>query len=66
VLPLTEQGESNMADGSTYITFSDECRRLARKQVDPHDGRMLMRMAEAWLAVAELAHLHTGNGGDGS
>jgi hypothetical protein len=53
-------------NGSDYITFSDECRRLARKELDPHDGRMLMRMAEAWLVVAELAHLRPGNGGDGN
>jgi hypothetical protein len=51
-------------DGSNYITFSDECHRLARKQADPEDGRILMRMAEAWLIITELAHLHPGNGGD--
>ena len=49
-------------DGSDYITFSDECRRIARKQTDQDDGRILMQMAEAWLVVAELAHLHRGDG----
>jgi hypothetical protein len=36
-----------------------------RKQADPEDGRILMRMAEAWLGVAELTHLHRGKGGNG-
>ncbi len=28
-------------------------------------GPQLMRIAEAWLVVAQLAHLCPGNGGDG-
>jgi hypothetical protein len=52
-------------DGSNYITFSDECHRLQKTGRPPEDGRILMRMAEAWLGVAELTHLHRGKGGNG-
>jgi hypothetical protein len=51
-----------MVAGAEYITFSDECRRLAAKQADHDDHRALLRMAQAWLVVAELAHLHPHNG----
>ena len=41
-----------------YVKFADECERLARKQPGRRDRRALLRLAEAWLLMAELAHLH--------
>ncbi len=41
-----------------YVKFADECERLAMKQPSQRDRRALLRMAEAWLLMAELAHLH--------
>ena len=40
-----------------FVKFADECERLAKKQPSQRDRRALMRMAEAWLLMAELAHL---------
>jgi hypothetical protein len=38
-----------------YEKFSEECLRLAQKQVYPRDRKALMLMAEAWLLLAEHA-----------
>jgi Tfp pilus assembly protein PilX len=50
-----------MAGKIDYVSFSDECRRLAEKQGNSRDRKRLMRMAEAWLLVAELDQLHQQN-----
>jgi len=34
--------------------------RLAKKQAYARDTQVLLRMAKAWLLVAELAQLHLG------
>jgi len=41
-----------------YVKFADECERLATKQPSQRDRRALLRMAAAWLLMAEIAHLH--------
>jgi|GraSoiStandDraft_53_1057289.scaffolds.fasta_scaffold851802_1 hypothetical protein len=47
-----------MADGRIdYVKFSDECTRLAKKQPSQRDRAALLRIAEAWLLMAELVHL---------
>jgi hypothetical protein len=55
-------GRRAMDEPIDYVKFSDECDRLAKKHPNQRDQRALLRMAEAWLLIAELAQLGEENG----
>jgi hypothetical protein len=38
---------------SPFETFAEECERLAKKQHSDRDRKALLRMATAWLLLAE-------------
>jgi Tfp pilus assembly protein PilX len=44
-----------MASTDDYKRLAAECLRIARESQNPNDRAMLLRMAEAWIRLAERA-----------